>query len=52
MLNQGTYLVVTPFFPTMGSHNGSFIYDQINEIRNQANFDIRVIKVVSLFSTR
>jgi glycosyltransferase involved in cell wall biosynthesis len=50
MLNQGTYLVVTPFFPTMGSHNGSFIYDQINEIRNQANFDIRVIKVVSLFS--
>jgi glycosyltransferase involved in cell wall biosynthesis len=51
MLNQGTYLVITPFFPTMESHNGSYIYDQINEIRNQANFDIRVIKVVSLFST-
>jgi len=50
MLNQGTYLVITPFFPTMESHNGSYIYDQINEIRNQANFDIRVIKVVSLFS--
>tara|TARA_B110000908_G_scaffold165318_1_gene214599 strand:- start:267 stop:1403 length:1137 start_codon:yes stop_codon:yes gene_type:complete len=51
MLNQGTYLVISPFFPTMESHNGSYIYDQINEIRNQANFDIRVIKVVSLFST-
>jgi len=51
MLNQGTYLVITPFFPTMESHNGSYIYDQVNEIRNQANFDIRVIKVVSLFST-
>ena len=51
MLNQGIYLVITPFFPAKESHNGSYIYDQINEIRNQSNFDIRVIKVVSLFST-
>jgi len=51
MFNQGIYLVITPFFPAKESHNGSYIYDQINEIRNQSNFDIRVIKVVSLFST-
>jgi len=51
MLRKGTYLVITPFFPSKESHNGSYIYDQINEIRNQSNFNIRVIKVVSLFST-
>ena len=50
MLRKGIYLIITPFFPTKESHNGSYIYDQINEIRNQSNFDIRVIKVVSLFS--
>ncbi len=51
MLREGTYLTITPFFPSKESHNGSYIYDQINEIRNQSNFNIRVIKVVSLFST-
>ena len=51
MLRDGTYLIITPFFPSKGSHNGSYIYDQINEIKNQTNFNIRVIKVVSLFST-
>ena len=44
-----TYLVIVPFFPSKGCHNGSYIYDQLNEIRNQSNFNIRVIKVVSLF---
>ncbi len=51
MLREDTYLIITPFFPSKGSHNGSYIYDQINEIKNQTNFNIRVIKVVSLFST-
>ena len=51
MLRKGTYLIITPFFPSKESHNGSYIYDQINEIKNQTNFNIRVIKVVSLFST-
>ena len=50
MLREGTYLVVTPFFPSKESHHGTYIYDQINEIRNQTNFDIKVIKTVSLSS--
>ncbi len=50
MLRNGKYIVFTPFFPSKKSHNGSYIFDQINEIRNQTNFDIRVIKIVSIFS--
>ena len=50
MLRSGTYLVVTPFFPNEDSHHGSYIYDQINEIRNQTNFNIIVVKTVGWFS--
>ena len=50
MLRNGTYLVITPFFPSKDSHHGSYIYDQINEIRNQTNFNIIVLKTVGLFS--
>ena len=50
MLREGTYLVITPFFPSKESHHGAYIYDQINEIRNQTNFNIKVIKTVSLSS--
>ena len=50
MLNQGTYLVVTPFFPSNESFVGSYVYDQINEIQNQSNFSIEIVKVVSYFS--
>ena len=50
MLRNGIYLVITPFFPSKESHHGSYIYDQINEIRNQTNFNIKIIKIVSLFS--
>ena len=50
MLRNGTYLVVTPFFPSNDSHHGSYNYDQINEIRNQSNFNIIVLKTVGWFS--
>ena len=51
MNKNGTYLVITPFFPSNESFVGSYIYDQINEIRNQSDFTIEVVKVVSVFST-
>ena len=51
MNKNGTYLVITPFFPSNESFVGSYIYDQINEIRNQSDFTIEVVKVVSAFST-
>lgn len=50
MDNKKTYLVITPFFPSKNSFVGNYIFDQINEIRNQSDFNIKVIKVVSAFS--
>ena len=50
MDNKKTYLVITPFFPSKNSFVGSYIFDQINEIRNQSDFNIKVIKLVSAFS--
>jgi len=50
MDNKQTYLVITPFFPSKNSFVGSYIFDQINEIRNQSDFNIKVIKLVSAFS--
>ena len=50
MKNKNTYLVVAPFFPSNESFVGSYIFDQVNELRNQTNFNIEIIKTVSVFS--
>ena len=50
MINNNTYLVITPIFPSNNSFRGSYIFDQIKELRIQTNFNIVVVKVVSLFS--
>ncbi len=44
------YLVLTPFFPSKDSFVGSYIFDQLSQIREQSNFNIEIVKVVSLFS--
>jgi len=49
--NKHTYLVITPFFPSIDSFVGSYIFDKSNEIRKQTEFDVRIIKTVSLFSS-
>ena len=36
MESKKTYLVLTPFFPSDEGHVGSYIFDQINEIRKQS----------------
>ena len=51
MNKDGTYLVITPFFPSNESFVGSYVYDQIAEIKNQSNFSIEIVKVVSYFSS-
>lgn len=51
MDNKNIYLVITPFFPSSNTFVGSYIFDQLNEIRKQSIFNIKVVKVVSLFST-
>ncbi|MBC8266069.1 MAG: glycosyltransferase family 4 protein [Flavobacteriales bacterium] len=48
---KNTYLVITPFFPSYENHNGSYVFDQIKEIKKQTSFNIEIIKVVSLFSS-
>ena len=51
MRKKKIFLVITPFFPSINSFVGSYVFDQVNEIRNQTNFNIEVIKVVSSFSS-
>ena len=50
MNKSNTYLVVTPFFPSNESFIGSYIFDQLNEIRKQSNLNIELVKIVSIFS--
>jgi glycosyltransferase involved in cell wall biosynthesis len=50
MGNKKTYIVITPFFPSKNSFVGSYVFDQINEIRKQSDFNIKVVKIVSSFS--
>jgi glycosyltransferase involved in cell wall biosynthesis len=42
--------VVTPFFPSNKCYVGSYIFDQLNEIRKQSNLEIELVKIVSIFS--
>jgi glycosyltransferase involved in cell wall biosynthesis len=48
--NKDTYLVVTPFFPSNEYFVGSYVFDQVNELRNQTNFNIEIVKAISIFS--
>ena len=41
MENKKTYLVLTPFFPSDESHVGSYVFDQINEISKQSDFNLK-----------
>jgi glycosyltransferase involved in cell wall biosynthesis len=50
LIKSNTYLVVTPFFPSNECHVGSYIFDQLNEIRKQSNFNIKLVKIVSILS--
>ena len=51
MKKYKTYLVITPLFPTNESFVGSYVFDQVNEIRRQTDYHICIIKIVSLFSS-
>ncbi|MFT4645416.1 MAG: glycosyltransferase involved in cell wall biosynthesis [Planctomycetota bacterium] len=51
MKNKDTYLVVTPFFPSNEYFVGSYVFDQVNELRNQTNFNIEIVKAISIFSS-
>ena len=49
-MKKSVYLEITPFFPTEKSFRGPYIYDQVKAIERNSNYDVIVIKTVSVFS--
>lgn len=43
-MNKKYYLVVTPFFPTAESFRGPFIYDQVQALKRNSNYEIVVFR--------
>ena len=50
MNKKKTYLVIVPFFPSKGFFIGSYIFDQVKELKSQTSLSIEVVKIISLFS--
>ena len=50
MENKKQYIIISPFFPNDNNHVGSYVYDQAKTLIDITNYDIKVIKVVSIFS--
>jgi glycosyltransferase involved in cell wall biosynthesis len=50
MENKKQYIIISPLFPTDKRHVGSYVYDQAKTLINITSYDVKVIKVVSIFS--
>ena len=50
MEDKKQYIIISPFFPNDTNHAGSYVYDQVKSLIDITNYDIKVIKVVSIFS--
>ena len=51
MRNKKKYIVISPLFPNNNSHIGSYVYDQVRTIIDLFDYNITIVKVVSLFSS-
>ncbi len=51
MENKKKYIVISPLFPNDNSHAGSYVYDQVKTIIDFSDYNVKVIKVTSLFSS-
>ena len=49
MENKQKYVIITPFFPSSATHMGSYVYDQAKTIANFEKYDVKVIKVPSIY---
>lgn len=38
------YIVITPFFPSVSSFRGAFIYDQVQALKRNSNYEVIVFK--------
>lgn len=50
MVNKKKYIIISPFFPTDECHVGSYIFDQVRTLIDVSDYEVKVIKVVSMFS--
>lgn len=46
---RNVYLQITPFFPSESDFRGAYIFDQVQAIKDNSNYQVVVIKVLSLF---
>lgn len=51
MKNKKKYIVISPLFPNDISHVGSYVYDQVKTIIDLSDYDVKIIKVSSFFSS-
>jgi len=51
MEDKKKYIVISPLFPNDNSHTGSYIYDQVKTIIDLSDYNVKVIKVTSFFSS-
>lgn len=46
------YLVITPFFPSETNFRGGYVYDQVQSIKKNSHYNIKVIILSSLYSKK
>jgi len=51
MENKKKYIVISPLFTNDNKHIGSYVYDQVKTIIDLSDYNVKVIKVTSLFSS-
>ena len=49
MENKKKYIIISPLFPSDESHTGSYVYDQVKTIIDLSDYNVKVIKVTSIF---
>lgn len=51
MENKKKYIIISPLFPSDESHVGSYVYDQAKTIIDLQKYDVKVIKITSVFTS-
>tara|TARA_B100001142_G_C14330323_1_gene653840 strand:- start:1261 stop:2433 length:1173 start_codon:yes stop_codon:yes gene_type:complete len=51
MENKKKYIIISPLFPSDESHVGSYIYDQAKTIIELQRYNVKVIKITSVFTS-
>ena len=49
-MSRKIYLEITPFFPTVESFRGPYVYDQVRSIERNSDYKVIVIKIVSAYA--